>query len=238
MKNYFLLLLVSIFITSCKTHYYRIGDKKFDIFNSYEGAILINDNPPFQYGDEICISGDCEECVDEECEKKDTVLVNGLYRTYLKSEDTLMHAYYKYAYLGNYKNGYKEGIQYTMVVSQKLNINDNLNINSLSLRLNKNKKKGNIIFRTTSGNHIRIVLKEKYKKGLRHGDYIAYTDYGKELYKTTFRQGTGYEKIFYKDGKLKHEGLLEGGIKVGIWKHYSRSSQVIKEEDFGKINEK
>lgn len=84
----------------------------------------------------------------------------------------------------------------------------------------------------------KIVLREKYKKGLRHGTYTAYDTSGVQLYKTRFYKGTGYEKFFYPDGTLWHEGQLQRGVKVGIWRYYDEKGQILKEEDFGKINEK
>ena len=77
-------------------------------------------------------------------------------------------------------------------------------------------------------------LREKYKKGLRHGTYTAYDTSGVQLYRRRFYKGTGYEKFFYPDGTLWHEGQLQRGVKVGIWKYYDEKGQLVKEKDFGK----
>ena len=66
-------------------------------------------------------------------------------------------------------------------------------------------------------------LNEHYHNGYRHGKYIYYDFFSRKIiYKTKFKNGTGYYKDFYHSDPMtiKSEGQYEKGIKVGNWIYY------------------
>ncbi|MCL5246702.1 hypothetical protein M4I21_12830 [Cellulophaga sp. 20_2_10] len=54
-------------------------------------------------------------------------------------------------------------------------------------------------------------VKEQYKDGLRNGLYTVYDEHENILYKTTFKDGTGIEKM-YRDGSLYHIKHFKNGL--------------------------
>jgi hypothetical protein len=71
-------------------------------------------------------------------------------------------------------------------------------------------------------------LSEYYQNGYRHGKYIYYNIFtGKTIYKTHFKQGTGYYKDFYYNEtmSIKSEGQFEKGVKVGNWIYYDANGK-------------
>ena len=64
-----------------------------------------------------------------------------------------------------------------------------------------------------------IIYEKNIKDGHLDGDYIVNDYYGKLLYKTNFKNGTGYYKGYEYD-KLIEEGNLVNGKKEGEWIKY------------------
>lgn len=73
-----------------------------------------------------------------------------------------------------------------------------------------------------------ITLKEAhYKKGVLTGEYWVKSLSGKVLYKTKFRQGTGYWKdYYYEEGTIREEGQVTRHYKTGEWKYYNKSGGI------------
>lgn len=75
---------------------------------------------------------------------------------------------------------------------------------------------------------IPITFKEAhYKKGVLTGEYWVKSLSGKMLYKTKFRQGTGYWKdYYYEEGTIRKEGQVIHHYKTGEWKYYNKSGGI------------
>lgn len=75
---------------------------------------------------------------------------------------------------------------------------------------------------------IPITFKEAhYKKGVLTGEYWVKSLSGKMLYKTKFRQGTGYWKdYYYEEGTIREEGQVTRHYKTGEWKYYNKSGGI------------
>ena len=225
MKKIFWIILIPLFIYSCKVHYRRTGDKKLKILSFNSQLISTTENPPFQYGSFRCYYN-CNDCKNNNCQG-DTTLLNGLYWF---TEDSLpKDKLYMQDTIGNYKNGYREGVQLMALTYFTEELEDDIFYSKGYIRLSK-KEKGLLVNQWVHGITIKILVVENYKNGFRHGKYIAYNENGEKLYQTKFKRGTGYKKAFYPNGQLKDEGQLEKGLRVGLWKYYSESGELVKEE--------
>ncbi|KGN82326.1 hypothetical protein HW49_02085 [Porphyromonadaceae bacterium COT-184 OH4590] len=73
-----------------------------------------------------------------------------------------------------------------------------------------------------------ITFKEAhYKRGVLTGEYWVKSLSGKMLYKTKFKQGTGYWKdYYYEEGTLREEGQVTRHYKTGEWKYYNKSGGI------------
>ena len=66
-----------------------------------------------------------------------------------------------------------------------------------------------------------------FKKKVLTGEYWVKSLSGKMLYKTKFRQGTGYWKdYYYEEGTIREEGQVTRHYKTGEWKYYNKSGGI------------
>jgi len=211
---YFLFFIFSVFIiNSCQYALFN-SSKKLNIVVSSSSILVMNKTAPLRYGERFCIGNNCD---------KDTSPLNGMYLLATEYIDTL----YCYERIWNLKNGFKEGKQLTLTGCLGLNANI-----TKYYKLRRKLRKGEIFTNATLKNSFVVLIEEYFKKGLRSGKYIVFDKYGKVLYTTKFKKGTGYEKSFYPHGKLKYEGHLKNGKKVGVWKYYDEKSQLISQKTY------
>jgi len=212
-----ILLGIILVCSACKSNWVKKGEQASIIFSDTLIS-KINNHPPFQYIGNYCNNKGCIE----------QHILNGKFWYPEINSDKRLKGY-TYEKLGNYKRGYKHQKHLTFLKNEE-SVTDVLTYYKL-----KDKKKGEIVIYSESKNTSTLLLVENFSLGLRQGNYIVYDKYGKQIYKTKFKKGTGYEKFFYPNGTLWHEGQLKKGIQVGIWKYYDERGELAREEDFGDV---
>ena len=77
----------------------------------------------------------------------------------------------------------------------------------------------------------RFVGEEPIKKGKIHGKRVSYTGSGKVITREKFKQGKGIYRTYHTNDRIKSFGMIDGEIKVGVWKYFDRRG-MLKAEEF------
>jgi antitoxin component YwqK of YwqJK toxin-antitoxin module len=69
----------------------------------------------------------------------------------------------------------------------------------------------------------------------RHGKWSFYSESGEEMSTTMYSHGVrhGHMIVKHDNGVISYVGEFKDGMKVGIWKTYTRQGELIEEKDLG-----
>lgn len=68
-----------------------------------------------------------------------------------------------------------------------------------------------------------------YRQGILHGPFVALDSVKRPLYRTTFRDGTGYFKRYYRNGRLAYEVLYYHNLPHGWALSYAADGRLLAE---------
>jgi len=71
----------------------------------------------------------------------------------------------------------------------------------------------------------------------RHGKWVYLAPDGKELSMTMYKHGMkhGHSIVKYPNGALHYIGEYSNNQKIGLWKSYHKSGNIIEEKDYGQL---
>ena len=80
------------------------------------------------------------------------------------------------------------------------------------------------------GKNGQFIAEINYKNGKIHGKRISYNSRGKVLSKDKFKNGIGMMKSFYSNDHIKEKGMINNGIRQGLWSFYNQNGKLKAEE--------